>query len=159
MNIVYDRSLTVSDYNNLRKAVGWNEINERQAGAGIGNSAYLVAAHVNHETVGMARLITDGGYVAYIADVIVHPDYQKQGIGKTMLRRIMNYLEANLVEGDTVCVVLMAAKEKENFYKQLGFVERPTERLGAGMSQWISKKPLVTLREASDSRVGKEIDL
>jgi GNAT superfamily N-acetyltransferase len=139
MNIVYDSLLTVTDYNNLRKAVGWNEINERQAGAGIGNSAYLAAAHVGGMTIGMARLITDGGYVAYIADVIVHPDYQGLGIGKTMLRMIMNHLETTLREGDGVCVILMAAKGKENFYNQFGFVERPNESLGAGMSQWISK--------------------
>jgi N-acetylglutamate synthase-like GNAT family acetyltransferase len=120
--------------------VGWNAIPERQAGIGIRNSSYVVAAHDDNKIVGMARLVTDGGYVAYIADVVVHPEYQKKGIGRTMINMILSHLDENLNEGEAVCVILMAAKDKEEFYKQFGFNERPNENLGAGMSQWLSKK-------------------
>jgi len=33
----------------------------------------------------------------------------------------------------------MSAKGRETFYKQFGFEERPNEKLGVGMTQWISK--------------------
>jgi ribosomal protein S18 acetylase RimI-like enzyme len=140
MEITYGNSFTVTDYNSLRKSVGWNEINERQAITGLSNSRYMAAAYHDGKTVGMARLITDGGYVAYIADVVVHPDYQKLGIGKTLVNMILSFIEANLNEDDSVCVLLMAAKGKEEFYRRFGFIERPNENHGAGMSQWITKK-------------------
>jgi len=38
-----------------------------------------------------------------------------------------------------VFINLMAAKGRESFYKQFGFVERPNEEFGAGMTQWIPK--------------------
>ncbi|MDF2537761.1 MAG: GCN5-related N-acetyltransferase [Herbinix sp.] len=140
MSISYGNSFTVVEYNSLRRAVGWNEINERQAVIGLSNSKYKAAAYDGERTVGMARLITDGGYVAYIADVVVHPDYQKLGIGRALLQMILTYIEDNLAEDESVCVILMAAKDKEVFYKSFGFKERPTENLGAGMSRWISGK-------------------
>ena len=79
MNIKYVDKITVSDYNHLRTSVGWTVLVERQAQAGIDNSAFLVVANVGNNTVGMVRLITDGGYIAFIADVMVLPKYQKNG--------------------------------------------------------------------------------
>jgi len=87
----------------------------------------------------MARLLSDGGYVQYIADVVVHPDYQGYGIGKTMINKIMEYINQGLEDGDKALICLMAAKEKEPFYKKFGLEERPNDDYGAGMSKWIIK--------------------
>jgi len=140
MDINYSNTITVSDYNNLRKSAGWGEFNERQAQAGINNSKYLVAAYQDNAAVGMARLISDGGCVIVILDVVVLPEYQKKGIGKTMMKMIMSFIESNLNSDDTAYIALMAAKGKEDFYKKFGFNERPDELHGAGMTQWITKK-------------------
>lgn len=139
MDITYSNTVSVVDYNYLRKSVGWDVMPEKKAQDGILGSAYLVSANINDNTIGMARVITDGGCVAYIVDVIVLPEYQRQGIGKAMLTMIMTYLWDNMEQGDIFYVGLMAAKGKEAFYKQFGFMERPNEHLGAGMIQWIKK--------------------
>lgn len=137
MDIVYGNTLSVSDYNNLRKSAGWNTFPERQAQVGLSNSTYIVAAKKDGQTVGMARVISDGGYAAFVMDVIVLPEFQGNGIGKTMLQNIMSYLNSTLEQGEKMYVGLMAAKDRESFYKQFGFLERPNEHMGAGMSQWI----------------------
>ena len=80
MEIIYENKISVADYNNLRLAVGWETISESQAQKGIDNSAYLVAAYASGSAIGVARLITDGGYIGFIADVMVLPVYQKKGI-------------------------------------------------------------------------------
>jgi hypothetical protein len=36
-------------------------------------------------------------------------------------------------------ICLLAAKGKEEFYKKFGFEERPNEKSGSGMSQWVKK--------------------
>lgn len=137
MNIKYIDKISVADYNYLRKVSGWNEIEEKQALTGIQNSAFLISAVHNDKTVGMARVISDGGYVVIIVDVIVLPEYQGKGIGKTMMEKIMEYINNSLHENQCVMVNLMAAKGRESFYSQFGFDTRPNEKLGAGMSQWI----------------------
>jgi len=40
--------------------------------------------------VGFARVVTDFASVAYIADLIVHPDHRSKGIGKWMFGVIVN---------------------------------------------------------------------
>ena len=87
--------------------------------------------------MGVARLVSDEGYVAIIADVIVLPEYQENGIGKTMMRKIMTFIKDGLSEGQFVFVNLMAAKDRESFYAQFGFEVRPNEKAGAGMIQYI----------------------
>lgn len=137
--ILYANFLSVQDYNKLRESVGFSKIPEEKAQTGLNNSTYVVAAKCADQTVGTARLISDGGYVAYIADVIVLPEFQKRGIGKTMIAMILEYIESNMEKGDRVMVCLMAAKGRESFYKQFNFIARPDDQYGAGMSQWISK--------------------
>lgn len=40
--------------------------------------------------VGFARVVTDFASVAYIADLIIHPDHRSKGIGKWMFGVIVN---------------------------------------------------------------------
>ena len=137
MNIKYSNSLLVEDYNNLRESVGWHRVEGKQALAGIQNSAYVISAIHENKTVGMARVIGDGGYIVVIVDVIVLPEYQGKGIGKSMMQKVMDYIKSSLHEGQWVFVNLMSAKEREPFYSQFGFETRPNEKAGAGMTQYI----------------------
>lgn len=139
MDISYVSTISTEDYSGLRASVGWGAIPENQVRTGLSNTAYLVAARKDGETVGMARLISDGGYVNYIADVIVRPDCQGHGIGKAMMERILAHIRNGLPEGGVAMVCLVAVKGKEPFYRKLAFEERPNETHGAGMSQWIRK--------------------
>jgi GNAT superfamily N-acetyltransferase len=139
MNIEYSNQISEIEYNSLRESVGWDAISFRQAQTGLKNTTFQVAAKNEGKPVGMARLISDGGYVRYIADVVVLPAYQGYAIGKTMVGMIMDYIKSELEDGERVLVFLMAAKGKEPFYKQFGFGERPNDEYGAGMSQFITK--------------------
>lgn len=139
MEIQYINSISEEDYNRLRKAVGWSEIPRRQAQTGLNNTTFQVVAIHDDAPIGMARVNWDGGYVAFISDVVVQPEYQGCGIGKVMLTRIMDYLHNSMEPGDRIMVNLLAAKDKEPFYKKYGFDERPNESHGAGMAQWITK--------------------
>lgn len=139
MEISYCNTLSAEEFNGLRGAVGWGLISERQAKTGLAHTEFLVAAKDGDRTVGCARIVGDGGYVAYICDVIVHPDYQGQGIGKGMIGRLLEFIRSNMEPGDRVMVLLMAAKGRETFYRPFGFLDRPDSTGGAGMVQWIEK--------------------
>ena len=137
VDVNYVNQISVEDYNYLRRSVGWPELEKKQALTGINNSAFLVSAIVNDQIVGVSRVVSDGGYIAIIVDVIVLPEYQGNGIGKRMMQMVMEFITSNLEEGQFVFVNLMAAKDRETFYSQYGFEVRPNERVGAGMTQYI----------------------
>ena len=140
MNITFTNFVSVEDYALLRASAGWRAIHPEQAKAGIDGSAFVVAAKDGEKTVGVARLIWDGGYGALIKDVLVLPDYQEQGIGKEMVARIIGFLESKLKPGYGIAVDLMAAKGKEGFYERFGFAAHPNEYRGAGMELWLTKE-------------------
>ena len=75
--------------------------------------------------------------MVYIADVIVHPEFQGNGLGRAVMEQIMAQIRAWLKPGYKVMVSLMSAKGKEPFYNKFGFINRPDERFGCGMCQWM----------------------
>jgi GNAT superfamily N-acetyltransferase len=123
---------SAEDYNCLRIAVGWRPYREEVIKNSLPHSIYCICALVGDQTVGMARIIGDAGMVYYIQDVIVLPEYQRQGIGTQMMDLIMIYLRAH--SHHNTILGLMAAVGKEPFYEKYGFTRRPTEKLGAGMT-------------------------
>lgn len=134
--IQYVDYITSEEYMELRRKVGWCEFPLDEAQAGIDNSYMILCARDEGKAVGIIRLLWDGGYIAFLSDVIVDPQYQGQGIGKTLVNSCIRKIKEDMKPGYKVKLNLMAAKGKEPFYKKFGFEERPNDNLGAGMDQW-----------------------
>ena len=139
MKYIYnDNPPTVQEYNYLRIQVGWGGYNDEQAAAfGLEQSLFHVTVRDGDELIGMGRVIGDGAITFYIQDVIVHEDYRGQGIGKSIMERIMAYIARVAVEG--AVVGLFAAEGKEPFYERFEFIPRPSEGLGKGMIRFWSR--------------------
>ena len=129
--------ITPQEYMEMRKLVEWSEFPLEQAEEGIKHSAHLVVFRKDGKVIALARVLTDYGYVVYIADVIVRPEFQGQGLGRVLMNNAMEFIKSQLKPGYKVMVSLMAAKGKEEFYKKFDFVERPSEKYGCGMCQWL----------------------
>lgn len=132
--ITYSSDLTPDEYLHLRKSVGWAELSPGQARRGLENASFVVAARDDGKAIGMARTLFDFGYTAYIHDVIVLPDYQRRGIGTELVKRVLDWLSDNSNTEEYMQYVLVSDKGKEPFYERFGFVARPTEELGPGMT-------------------------
>lgn len=137
MSIEYDEKIDPEEYMGLRKMVGWEVFPIEEAEAGIKNTYYIVCARHKGKAIGCSRLLWDQGYIAYLADVIVDPEYQGKGIGREIVERCISHLKACMKPGYRVKLNLMSAKGKEEFYKKFGFDVRPNDNFGAGMDQWI----------------------
>jgi N-acetylglutamate synthase-like GNAT family acetyltransferase len=72
----------------------------------------------------MARLITDEIQVL-IMDVIVHPEYQKRGIGKELMKYITNHI--GNMKCNQIFVNLMTECSKIGFYEKCGLKKSSTE--------------------------------
>ena len=137
--IKYTDNITADDYLMLRKAVGFKDLSARQAETALKNCAFIIVAKEDEKTVGMTRLVADGAYIAVVVDVMVLPRYQGMDIGSTMIEKTLDYIKSSIADGEQTAVYLAAAKDKEGFYERFGFVRRPDDEYGAGMSQWLSK--------------------
>ena len=137
--ITFGHEISIEDYNNLRGSVDFIRIIPKRAECALAHSLYKIIALDHGKPVGMARVVGDGGYVFFICDVIVHPDYQSQGLGRKIIENVLGWLEDQVEEGETIMVNLMSAMNKEEFYGKLGFHRRPFGNHGSGMSRWISK--------------------
>ena len=127
------------DINSFRRSVGWYELSERQLAAAKNNSVFAITALDEEKEVGSARVVGDGGYQFFISDVIVRPEYQGMGIGREMLNRLMNCALSVADDGETIMINLMSAKDKEGFYEKLGFMRRPNDERGCGMTLFLTK--------------------
>lgn len=133
--IHFDHQLPADDYIMLRASAGWNALTPEQAERGIAHTTRIIRALCNGKTVGMARVLFDYGYSAFVSDVIVLPEFQHQGIGSAMLTDLMTWVESQMKSGDYLQYSLLAASGKEPFYEKFGFEQRPFETLGSGMSK------------------------
>ncbi|MDD6646196.1 MAG: GNAT family N-acetyltransferase [Firmicutes bacterium] len=137
--IIYKSEMPVDEYNSMRQAVGWKVLDRAQAQTGLDNSAYLTAAWDGDKPVGMARVVSDGGYMTLVADVMVLPEYQGKGIGRQLMTNISEYFDSLGSDGRCIMVNLMATTGNEGFYRKFGFTERPNDAMGAGMVRWINE--------------------
>ncbi|MBQ4487059.1 MAG: GNAT family N-acetyltransferase, partial [Oscillospiraceae bacterium] len=107
------------------------------AQAGLDRSFANIAVVYDGEVVGMARIVWDRGYCAFLTDVIVTGKHRHNGLASEMIRILTEKIRAEKKDGWQIAVYLMAAKDREGFYERLGFRTRPDERVGAGMDIWL----------------------
>ena len=129
---IHEMVPTAVAYNMLRAAVDWGTYEHLLIDTALPHSLYCVCALLQDQVIGMARIIGDGGLVYYVQDVIVLPEYQRQGIGTRLMAAIIEYLRSNVSPNSVIG--LMAAAGKEPFYARYGFTARPCGHLGCGMT-------------------------
>ncbi len=132
--------ITPEEYMEMRRLVEWSAFPLEQAAEGIKNTFILICFRVDGKPVALGRAVSDRGYVVYIADVIVIPEYQGNGLGRKIMESLMEQIKASMKPGYRIMITLMAAQGKEKFYNKFGFVDRPSEFYGCGMHQWIEAK-------------------
>ena len=127
-----ENMLCYEDYYRLRESVDWLNLSEQQAQKALNRSLYTVIAVENNQTIGMGRLIGDGLYYM-IVDIIVHPAYQKNGVGSQIISMIIKSVDDETPINGRSSIQLIAEKGKETFYQNMGFKLIPNDFCGSGM--------------------------
>lgn len=134
---VKDNCLDLETYLKLRASVGWKKLSEEQAIMALKNSIYTVTAYIDDKVVGMGRMVGDGAVICYIQDLVVHPSYQKLGVGDALMNKLLDHAKSLRLPDTELMLCLMCAKGRESFYTRYGFIARPTEALGPGMITYL----------------------
>ena len=140
--IEYSGHITPEEYMDLRKKVGWMQFPLDEARNCVENAYMVLCVRDGEKAIGVVRLLWDGGYVAFLSDVIVDPAYQGRGIGRKLVEAVIKRIRDDMKPGYKVKLNLNSAKGKEPFYEKLGFRARPNEETGAGMDQWLTPEDL-----------------
>ena len=75
----------------------------------------LVAVQ-DDQVVGFVRTMSDGAFAVYIADILVLPEHQGQGIGRNLLAAVLDHYPLETFHHQ----VLIAERDAEGFYRRMG---------------------------------------
>ena len=118
------------EYRALRLAAGLSPKTSEAAERGLPASLFGVCLRVDGRLIGMGRIVGDGGCNYEVVDVAVHPDFQRRGLGSTIMESLMGYLRDNAPE--SAYVSLLADGGAPALYEKFGF--RRTAPTSVGMA-------------------------
>ncbi|WP_313562355.1 GNAT family N-acetyltransferase [Diaphorobacter nitroreducens] len=111
----------------LYKANAWSSAEKpQQLLAALRNSHALVTARIAGRLVGLGNAISDGHLVVYFPHMLVHPEFQRQGVGRAMMGALMERYEGFHQK------MLTADGDAVEFYRSMGF-----ERAGRTEPMWV----------------------
>ena len=93
---VVTNTIPVQAFCQLRAAVHFQPLTESQAEQVLAHTTAVIAIRHGDRYVGVTRILFDYGTDAYLTDVIVHPDYQGQGIGGLLVKNALAYLQTHV---------------------------------------------------------------
>ena len=104
----------------LYEAVGWTNYttNPTMLQNALEHSLFILTAREEEgELIGFLRAVGDGYSILYIQDIIVLPEYQRQGIGTQLLRQTLEYFN------EVYQIILTTDSELKTiaFYESNGF--------------------------------------
>ena len=81
----------------------------------IDNSNLVVTAWKGMELIGISRSVTDYSYCCYLSDLAVKKEYQKFGIGKTLIDITQQAI------GEQTMLLLLSTTSAMEYYPKVGF--------------------------------------
>ncbi|MDB4533830.1 GNAT family N-acetyltransferase [Vicingaceae bacterium] len=108
---------SVDDFCRIRIASGLSPRSKEIVAVGLPNSLFGVHAVFNQTTIGMGRVIGDGGCNFEVVDIAVLPEHQGRGIGKMIMERIMAFLQENAPPTSYISLI----GDVPEFYVPFGF--------------------------------------
>ncbi|RDB07308.1 GNAT family N-acetyltransferase [Runella aurantiaca] len=82
------------------------------------NANLLVTARDNGVLIGVSRAITDFAFCTYLSDLAVDEAYQKQGIGKELIRQTK-------LAAPRAKLILLSAPKAVEYYPKIGMKHHP----------------------------------
>lgn len=111
----------IDTYRRLRATAGMLPKTIEAAERGLRNTLYGVSLRHLGETIGMGRIIGDGGCFFIVVDIAVLPAWQGKGLGTRVMSALDAWLRAHVPE--SAYVSLVADGDAKHLYAKFGFVE------------------------------------
>lgn len=113
--------LQADELDRLLHAASKSSYSAKELACIVSGSTAYVTARDSGELVGFGRLLSDGAVLAYINNLAVSPDHQRQGVGQALLSALIE------VAGEVKSIFLYS-NTADSFYVRHGF-QRSEKRL------------------------------
>ena len=105
----------------LYESVGWHAYTRghrrSELQQAVGNSTYVVSAWSDDRLIGLARGLSDDSAIFVLQDILVHPDFQRMGIGRKLIWNCLDRFKHVRSR-----ILLTDDEEKQlRFYESVGF--------------------------------------
>lgn len=135
MKIVND--INAEDLFELRKQLGWKDINIEQIKKGLKNTEYKISIYEDDTMVACGRIVSDYSFKGVLSDVMVNPDYQGKGYGKIVVTTLFKNVRDNLKVGEKYQIEATPTSGNRDFYVKCGMKYKPEVQDGTFL--WIDK--------------------
>lgn len=116
MTYKFNEAVSVKALADLREAVGWNRM-ENEYENPLLTSYYHIAVYETDLLIGYVDCVSNGITDAYIQDLMIHPDYQRKGIGTNLRLKMIEHLK----EKHIYMISVVFDEGLKSFYKKFGF--------------------------------------
>jgi len=118
---IYDtKNVDFHELSNLYKIAPLGNKKAEDLKVVFSNSLYKCFVYAEEKLIGVGRALADGVDCSYICDVAIHPEYQGQGIGKSIVSKLVEFSNGYNK------IILYSYPGKEDFYRKLGFAKMNT---------------------------------
>jgi GNAT superfamily N-acetyltransferase len=136
-NYIIKDIINYEDFCDIRKSIGWNELNPKQVERAINGSMFNVSVFDNDLCVGCGRIVGDGVLKGVLTDVMVRDNYQGKGVGKLIVTTLIKNLEESVKEGESFQLEASPTFSNREFYTKCGMKYKPENQDGTYL--WIRK--------------------
>ena len=119
--VLQNNVLQPQDFVRLRVLTGFADIPTEHAKRALDGGLINVSAIYGDQLIGMGRMVGDGAMYWYLQEIIVLPEFQKQGVGAKIVNHLVDYAVSHSTTGKFTTIGGVSAKGKEDFYRKLGF--------------------------------------
>ncbi|KAL6712319.1 hypothetical protein ACN47E_000196 [Coniothyrium glycines] len=153
--IVLEGLPTPQVYHDLRKLAGMTPPPLEHVPKSLANSVCCIVGYerkdmIDEDTPGsqqtavaMGRLVGDGALFLILVDVAVHPDHQRRGLGKRIMQKLVDWVDAN---APAAYVSLVAEPKAQKLYPLYGFKDTAPS---IGMFRMLRERKLAGEEDAS----------
>lgn len=110
-------------------------------GIAVTNSNPVISLWDDTKLIGFARATSDGIYRATIWDVVIHPHYQRTGLGSKLVETMLSHPRMRWVER-----VYLMTTHQQGFYEKIGFKPNTTTTMVLNQSKQLDSLAAVELQ-------------
>lgn len=122
VSFVFNPAVSPVAVSDLREAVGWDRLATDAADELTGYWATIGGFDEQGHLLAWCALLSDGKYHGILLDVMVHPHWQKQGVGRALVAEAIAYMKLHHIR----IIHVDFLPERAAFYEKCGF------RIGLG---------------------------
>jgi len=108
----------------LYESVGWSAYTKypESLKRAFKNSNYVLVGMEGETVVGITRSISDEVSIHYLQDILIHPNFQKRGLGRKLLSKVLE----NFEDVRTHMILTDDEEKQKLFYESLGYKNTKT---------------------------------